>query len=324
MKMVSIIVPVYNTEKYLLETINSVIDQTYNNWELILVDDGSADGSAQVIKSLQEKDNRIKYFYKENGGQASARNYGLKEAKGELIAFLDSDDIWLPAKLSEQLLEMEKFNADFHYGLGYFYYPGKKEELVEYDWITGVRTGMDFFLELYHWCAVNTNTVIVKKELFDEVGYFDENEILRGTEDWDLWMRMAKKVNNVYGSASRNVYYRIHDGGIHLQIARMFIGKLEIYSKYDNDKDVPGLLRKKEYRYIYRELINQLFKEDRSSEIKEAFKKFRKKDPFGFGAFVQSFWIKILPMPSFIWMSNNIIYRISYRLEKITYWIAGV
>lgn len=324
MNLVSVIVPVYNTAKFLPETIQSVLNQTYDQWELLLVDDGSTDISANVCLEYCKSDLRIKYFYKENGGQASARNLGIKEAHGKFIAFLDSDDLWLPNKLENQIDEWNRTNADFIYGLGFYYYPDQENKLIAYNWVTGKQKGEDFFKTLYHASNVNTNTVFVKRSVFDKVGLFDESNLLRGTEDWDMWMRIAKVVPIVYGSDSRNVYYRIHPGGIHFQYARMFIGKWKIYEKYDSDPNVPHLLRLREYRYVFRELINHLNKEGRHDEISDVFAIFMKKDPWGCGSIIQSICFRLLPLKSFLWVSNKLIYRLSYRLEKIRYRLSGL
>lgn len=323
--LISIIVPVYNTEKYVGETIDSVIAQTYTNWELNLIDDGSTDSSKQIIESFVEKDSRIKYYHKENGGQASARNLGIKKSTGEYVAFLDSDDIWLSNKLENQINDIIEYNPEFLYGLGYYYFPerDKNHQLEEYEWVTGAQTGSDFFKLLYYSCAVNTNTVILKKHIFEKVGYFDENETIRGTEDWDLWMRIALQVNKVYGSPRRDVYYRIHEGGIHLQEARMKIGKINIYSKYDNDKIISDLRRKKEYRYCFRELFNSLKKEDRLDELNEYFQLYKTKDKYGFGKICQQLVKPFFSNLGFLKVSNKIIYRIAYRMENLKFKLLG-
>jgi teichuronic acid biosynthesis glycosyltransferase TuaG len=112
--IVSIITPVYSCEKYLKQTINSVISQTFSDWEMILVDDCSPDNSAQIIAEYQQKDSRIHYIkLPENGGAAIARNVALAEAKGRYIAYLDADDIWLSEKLERQLYFMEKNGVVF-------------------------------------------------------------------------------------------------------------------------------------------------------------------------------------------------------------------
>ena len=95
-KLVSIIMPVYQAEKFLCDTINSVLAQTYSNWELILVDDGSTDSSGEICDTYARKDNRIKVVHQLNAGQASARNSGMDLAKGDYIGFLDNDDFYYP------------------------------------------------------------------------------------------------------------------------------------------------------------------------------------------------------------------------------------
>lgn len=111
---VSIITPVYNSEKFIRETIVSVLNQTYNNWEMIFIDDCSNDSSESIIKEYLNKDNRFKYIkLKKNSGVANARNIGIREAKGRFIAFLDSDDIWHKNKLETQVNYMINNNVSF-------------------------------------------------------------------------------------------------------------------------------------------------------------------------------------------------------------------
>ncbi len=112
MHKVSIIMPVYNSEKYLEKAIKSVLNQTYTNFELISVDDGSTDDSLSILKKYEEIDSRIKVYHKPNGGISSTRNYGLKKATGKYIAFLDNDDEYLPELLEENVLLLEKYEAD--------------------------------------------------------------------------------------------------------------------------------------------------------------------------------------------------------------------
>lgn len=107
--LISVIVPVYNVEKYLPKCLESIINQTYKNLEIILVDDGSTDNSAKICNEYAKNDNRIKVYYKANGGQGSARNYGMKIAKGEFVTFIDSDD-YIAEDLCEYLLKFLKQN----------------------------------------------------------------------------------------------------------------------------------------------------------------------------------------------------------------------
>jgi teichuronic acid biosynthesis glycosyltransferase TuaG len=318
--LISIITPVYNVENFIKETIESVLIQTYSNWELILIDDGSTDKSSEICKKYVIKDKRIKYFYKKNGGQASARNLGIKNAKGDYITFLDSDDLYFKDKLENHLYDLKKYNADFYYGAGLMLFENRTTNKIEsYDWFYGEFSGTDFFKILYHSCAVNINTVLVKRNLFNTVGLFDESSILRGTEDFDLWLRIALKVNKIYGSPKAKVYYRIHDNGIHLQKANMLIGKCKIYEKFENQSIIHSLVKKREYRYIYRELFNYLMLESREDEIKAFFYEYYEKDSYNIVALNQKLLINLFTISTFLWLSNNVLYRIGFRLEKLTY-----
>ena len=318
--LISIITPVYNVEKFIVETIESVLKQTYSNWELLLVDDGSTDGSTDVCKNYTLQDERIKYFHKSNGGQASARNVGIKNAKGEYITFLDSDDLYFDDKLEQHLTDLKTNPADFYYGAGLMLFENRTDNKIEkYDWYYGKHTGHEFFKILYHSCSVNINSVLVKKTLFDTVGLFDESTELRGTEDWDLWLRIALKLKTIYGNPNPKVYYRIHDNGIHFQRANMLIGKWKIYEKFEHIKLIKPLVRKREYRYVFRTLMNNLQAENRTNEIKPILKAYLEKDPFSFVALKQKVLFHILPIKTFMWVSNKIIYRIGYRIENLNY-----
>ena len=108
-ELVSIITPTYNSEKFISETINSVLNQTYTNWELLITDDCSTDKTVEIVESYVKKDCRIKFFsLKKNSGAAIARNNSIKNSKGRYISFLDSDDLWLKNKLELQINFMKK------------------------------------------------------------------------------------------------------------------------------------------------------------------------------------------------------------------------
>lgn len=112
--LVSIITPVYNCEKFIETTIKCVQNQTYSNWELLLVDDCSPDNSAEIIKKQAQTDNRVKYFkLQENGGAAVARNFALKNSNGRFVAYLDADDYWYETKLEKQVAFMKNNNYAF-------------------------------------------------------------------------------------------------------------------------------------------------------------------------------------------------------------------
>jgi len=185
MVKVSVIIPTYNRAYFLKEAIDSVLAQTYKDYELIVVDDGSEDETAQIVKQYQ---NKLRYIFIPHQGVSRARNIGIQEAKGELIAFLDSDDLWLPQKIEMQVT----------------FFTSHPEALVcqtEEIWIrNGLRvnpkkyhlkpSGMIFAPSLKR-CLISPSAVMMRKRLFDEVGLFDET--MPACEDYDLWLRVTAK-----------------------------------------------------------------------------------------------------------------------------------
>ncbi|MCR1808488.1 glycosyltransferase family 2 protein [Stenotrophomonas geniculata] len=115
-QLVSVVIPLYNTEKYIEETMQSILDQTYKNIEIVIVDDGSKDQSPSIVKNLAEKYlGQVKYVHQKNQGVSVARNTGIENASGEYIAFLDSDDLWHPTKIEKQVESMHKNEMDACY-----------------------------------------------------------------------------------------------------------------------------------------------------------------------------------------------------------------
>ena len=154
--LVSIVMPSYNCEQYIEASIKSVISQSYKNWELLIVDDHSTDRTVDIIRSF--KNERIKLFRNEvNSGAAISRNLALREAKGKWIAFLDSDDLWLPTKLEEQL----QFMSDNNYGFSYTDYRVVTNGMLSNKVITAPNKMT--FRKIKHYCYVATLTVILRK-----------------------------------------------------------------------------------------------------------------------------------------------------------------
>ncbi len=187
-KLVSVVMPIYNREKLVCKAIDSVLKQSYEKFELVLVNDGSTDNSGEVLDFYASKyPDRVCVLHQKNAGQVVARNNGIKISKGELIAFLDSDDIWLPDKLSKQI------NL-FHGNVG-LVYSGIHEIDIEGNIIRTVlpRTDMrgNVFNKLLVKNAMTGGSVVVARKALYEVGLFDTT--LPAAENWDLWIRIAKK-----------------------------------------------------------------------------------------------------------------------------------
>jgi glycosyltransferase involved in cell wall biosynthesis len=181
--LVSVIIPTYNRAWVLKEAIDSVLAQEFKDFELIVVDDGSTDNTGEILDSYEQD---ILVLRQSNKGVSAARNRGIVEATGRLVAFLDSDDLWLPRKLSSQV---DFFNSN----------PAAVINQTEEIWVrNGVRvnpktrhhkfSGMIFERSLA-LCLVSPSAVMIKKNLFSEIGVFDEN--LPACEDYDLWLRIS-------------------------------------------------------------------------------------------------------------------------------------
>lgn len=158
--LVSIITPVYNAQDYLEETILSVLNQTYSNWELLLIDDCSTDNSYEIIEKYLKKDKRIKYLKNEkNSGPAITRNRGIEESKGEYIAFLDSDDLWYENKLKNQINFMKEKQLKISHGN--YYFCNLKGEIIK-----KVETDKEIdYKKLLLGNQFKTMTMVLKKEI---------------------------------------------------------------------------------------------------------------------------------------------------------------
>ena len=184
--LVSIVMPSYNTAKFITETIESVLDQTYPFWELIIVDDCSTDDTDRVVKPYLA-DTRIRYFKNiQNSGAAVSRNYALRESKGKWIAFLDSDDVWLPEKLEMQLEFMVK--NDYH-----FSYTNYKE-IDEKSTSLGISiTGPKKITKqgMYNYCWMGCLTVMYDAEIVGLV----QIEDIKKNNDYAMWLKVCRKAD---------------------------------------------------------------------------------------------------------------------------------
>ena len=189
---VSVIIPTYNRAHLISRAIKSVLNQTYQDFEVIVVDDGSTDNTEEVIKEFQKKDERIKYVrHEKNKGGSAARNTGIKAAKGKYIAFLDSDDEWLSKKLQKQIAiyqKSEKLDSKVLY-TGIFYIDqsnGTTQQKIP------TKEGWIFYDLLFDNVVVGgCSTVILPRRCIDVVGLFDE--MLDSSQDLDMWLRLSRR-----------------------------------------------------------------------------------------------------------------------------------
>lgn len=189
--MMSVVLPVFNGQAYLAEAIDSIVLQEGEECELIVVDDGSTDGSAEIVEKKRKQNFPIRLIYQENQGPSAARNRGIQEARGEWIGFIDADDRWTPGRytrlkqISSQAPAVEVLQEQLQrFGL----------ENKAPEW--GVQLGSALF----------------KKTVFAKAGLFDP--LLRYGEDFDFWMRLYERKIAIYRNPVVGVFYRVHSGSI--------------------------------------------------------------------------------------------------------------
>lgn len=183
--LVSVIIPTYNRAHLVTEALRSVFGQTFKEYEVIVVDDGSTDGTGEILKSYAD---RIRYIYQENEGIAGARNRGILLSRGKYIAFLDSDDRWLPEKLERQIAYLEAHPKVGLLCTHLFRYEIGREEAREK---CPPKFPKDFEELLEGPNGVPTSTAVVRRDCFMAVGLFDPT--LPPIEDWDMWLRIAQR-----------------------------------------------------------------------------------------------------------------------------------
>jgi teichuronic acid biosynthesis glycosyltransferase TuaG len=202
---VSIITPCYNSVDYIAETIESVIAQTYKNWEMIVIDDCSTDGSYEIILSYAEKDRRIRFYrMKKNGGAAKARNKAIEISNGEYLAFLDSDDLWLPDKLEKQLWFMIENKCDFTF-TEYEHISDNGIPLA----IAKVIKRLNYKKMLLH-CFTGCSTVMYKQNLYNKI----YGPLVTPCDDYALFLRVMKSIQNARGYFECLTKYRIRQGSL--------------------------------------------------------------------------------------------------------------
>ena len=231
--MISVIIPAYNSENSIVECINGVLKQTRNDLieEIIVINDGSTDHTVEKIKQniLNEK---LRIISKANGGVSSARNEGIRQAKGEWIALLDSDDVWLPLKIEKQVEKIKRHPEIKFIGTN------RNNEHVR----LGQKIDNDLYRLTLRWILLknwpHTSTALIKKTVFDEVGLFDET--MRYAEDGDMWNRIVVRYPLYYITESLEIAggnkCAYGEKGLSANLKGMYVGNMKNLITLKNNK----------------------------------------------------------------------------------------
>lgn len=275
--LISVIVPCYNQAQYLDECLQSVLDQTYQDWECIIVNDGSPDNTEEVAKAWTEKDSRFIYLYKENGGLSSARNAGIEMAKGEWIQFLDCDD----------KIDKEKFEAS-----KYFFF---NNDIIISDYQLFSKEGYllsycDFKNEDLHFENILINwdinfTIPIHCALFKKKNIPNFDTSVTAKEDWLFWLNLFEKKINYVILKRKLAFYRMHsDSMTKKNLDLIYSNELKVYLKiYENINDElkkqffeSRIAFKNNQLYYFVNSYNKLIKENNKLNNSQLMK-FRKK-----------------------------------------------
>ena len=224
--LVSVIIPTYNRAALVCRAIDSVLAQTFTDYEIIVVDDAGSDNTEEVLSARYKE--KIVYIKKQNNeGLSAARNTGIKAAQGTYIAFLDDDDEWLPEKLRLQIQVLQQYTDSGLVYCGYTQVAGDGAIIRQ---IRPEKKGFilpDLLEDNY--IAGSASAVLIKKDVLDKVGYFDET--LTACEDWDLWIRIAQLCPIAYADHIL-VIYKIHADNMHKNLSRMEQNTLHLLHKH--------------------------------------------------------------------------------------------
>lgn len=223
--LVSVIMPMFNSEKYVSKTISSVLSQSVTNWELIIVDDVSTDHSVDIVKKIASSDGRVKlYTQTVNKGAAAARNFAINKANGRYLAFLDSDDIWKSDKLEKQLSFMCKRNVSF----SCTYYGKIDENGIDLNHIIKSKSVMNYN-QLLIECPGNS-TVVYDSKIIGRV-FIPE---IKKRNDYLMWLRVIKQAKEIYCLPNDLSFHRVRKDSISSNKLSLVKYHWKIYRKYES------------------------------------------------------------------------------------------
>lgn len=223
--LVSIITPCYNGGKYIAQTIESVLAQTYQNWEMLIIDDGSKDNSAEIIKGYAEKDSRICLIQQPNGGSANARNHGIREAQGQYIALLDADDLWKPEFLPEQIAFMKEKQACCVYS-SYERIDENSNECLSPLVCRPSVTYKDMLVRNYIGCLTGLYDCSKNGKIY----LHEELKSIR--DDYAYWLDVVKVSGTAYGNQKVLACYRVLQNSTTGKKKKLIKAQYKFYRNY--------------------------------------------------------------------------------------------
>jgi glycosyltransferase involved in cell wall biosynthesis len=226
---VSVIMAAYEGERYIEQSMRSVLGQTFGAFELVVIDDGSTDGTWEIVNALAAADERIVYAFQPNRRQGPARNNGIRRARGEWIAFCDQDDLWGADKLERQFDAIDAAGdaVDVVFSDGWLFYDDDwADERTTFKTIHGRYDGPEMFRLLFAENRIPVLSSLTRRQAILDVGLLNEDPIVQNCDDWDLWLRLARAGARFLAMPDKLVRYRLHSAQASRDVNGM--GKAEI------------------------------------------------------------------------------------------------
>lgn len=263
---ISVIIPCYNQSNFLEATLQSVVCQTHGDWECIIIDDGSTDNSKEIALQWCGNDSRFLYHFKTNGGLSSARNAGLRIAKGDFIQLLDADDLIEPTKFEKQLKDLESAQISIS---NYFYFvDGNLRLEAEHRYLSPFFSEKNYKQEIIiDWeyrKSIPCHSVLFKKEILKNDIFF--SEVLKNHEDWVFWVQLFYASNTIINNKEVLAFYRIRSDSMSADYAQMrkgFVDAADVlidYFKRNNETELYKLSLKKKKEILNKNKNKFLFK----------------------------------------------------------------
>lgn len=323
MPKVSVIVPVYQVEVYIAETLRSILSQTLTDFEVLLVDDGSQDRSVEICRSFT--DPRIKIISQANRGLAGARNTGIRQAQGDYLAFLDGDDLWLPEKLAHHVAHLEA-NPELGISFSYSAFVDQEGQPLGI-FQTPKLTEIDAVHVLCRNPVSNGSVPVIRRQVFDDIGfgatihgelqtcYFDET--FRQSEDIECWLRIALTTNwQMAGLGELLTLYRVNTGGLSANIEKQLAAWERVITKthsYAPDfiAQWESLARAYQLRYLARRAVRMRSGATAVDLMQRAFQSdvriLWQEPKRTVSTLAASYCVKALPTPIYLWLENRAI-----------------
>jgi len=253
--MFSVVIPLYNKELSITNTVQSVLDQTCQDFEIVIINDGSTDNSIKAVEAIN--DSRIRLIHQENQGVSAARNCGIKEAKFEWIAFLDGDDLWKPNHLEETTKMMNLYPEANVFATSFVY--SDNRPMFKHPRNAPIFKIENYFKEALKESLICSSMVVINKECFDKVGAFNK-KLSRG-EDLDLWARLALNYKIIKSSKTTAIYSMEDEFSLSKGKSNYHQSILSIINLEDKKAD--------ERKYYQRMLFNRIKADIKAFDLKE-------------------------------------------------------